>query len=187
MHEKIPLLTAENLSGTSKMEQTCLQALSMRAFHGDLVIEISIDGVEDEDQEACSSDSRSSTTPVPTVSTILDSDLPTIVSVIQSSKLGMNRVLESLQQKLPDVPKSQLRNKVREISDYSFSKNRWKVKKDILIKLGLPVSPDRITSFFSKRCLPPAGKNFNPNETSPLSLKPGSAVQDPQGCTYNDQ
>ncbi|KAK3199055.1 hypothetical protein Dsin_022470 [Dipteronia sinensis] len=187
MHEKNPLLTAENLSGTSKMEQTCLQALSMRAFHGDLVIEISIDGVEDEDQEACLSNSRSSTTPVPTVSAILDSDLPTIVSVIQSSKLGMNRVLESLQQKFPDIPKSQLRNKVREISDYSYSKNCWKVKKDILIKLGLPVPPDRITSFFSKRCLPPDGKNFNPNETSPLSLKPGSAVQDQQGCTYNDQ
>ncbi|TXG65358.1 hypothetical protein EZV62_006633 [Acer yangbiense] len=54
---------------------------------------------------------------------------------------GMNRVLESLQQKFPDVSKSQLGNKVREISDYSFLKNRWKVKKDILIKLGLPVSP----------------------------------------------
>ncbi|KAL5783773.1 hypothetical protein ACOSP7_008802 [Xanthoceras sorbifolium] len=186
MHEKIPLLTAENLSGTSKMEQTCLQALSMRPFHGDL-IEISIDGMEDEDQEACLSNSKSSTTPVPTVSTTLDSELSTVVSVIQSTTLGINRVLEALQQKFPTVPKSQLKNKVREISDFSFTDSRWKVKKDILIKLGLPVPPDKITSFFSKRCLPPDGENFNPNETSPLSLKPGSAARDQQGCTYNNQ
>ncbi|KAL5786704.1 hypothetical protein ACOSQ2_009096 [Xanthoceras sorbifolium] len=60
------------------MEQTCLQALSMRPFPGDLLIEISIDGMEDEDQEACLSNSKSSTTPVPTVSTTLDSELSTI-------------------------------------------------------------------------------------------------------------
>lgn len=35
-----------------------------------------------------------------------------------------------------------------------------------------------IATFFSKRCLPPAGRNINPNETSPQpSLKPSFTDQ----------
>ena len=47
------------------------------------------------------------------------------VSVIQSCSQSMNKVVESLQQKFPTVSKLQLRNKVREISD--FVDNRWQV------------------------------------------------------------
>lgn len=47
------------------------------------------------------------------------------MSVIQSCTLGINKIVECLQQKLPAIPKCQLRNKVREISD--FTDNRWQV------------------------------------------------------------
>uniref|UniRef100_A0A5B6YTU5 Putative chromatin assembly factor 1 subunit FAS1 n=1 Tax=Davidia involucrata TaxID=16924 RepID=A0A5B6YTU5_DAVIN len=194
MHEKAPLLMAEDLAGIPKHEQMCLQALSMCAFPGGPPIEISIDNnVREEDQEVCMSNSKGSTTPVATVAAILDSDLPQIVSVIQSCSQGMNKVVESLQQKFPNISKSQLRNKVREISD--FVDNRWQVKKDILDKLGLSVSPEKgggrtksIATFFSKRCLPPAGKAINPSETSPQSSqKPATAVQLQQGHANNHQ
>lgn len=81
LHEKNTLLTAENLTGASKTEQTCLQALSIIAFDNDLVIEISIEDMKCESQEACESNSAR-TPPVPTASTTLDSELPTIVSSI---------------------------------------------------------------------------------------------------------
>ncbi|KAJ0014074.1 hypothetical protein Pint_19545 [Pistacia integerrima] len=139
MHEKAPLLMAENLSGTSKMEQTCLQALSMRAFADGILVEITVDSKSDEDQEACLSNVKGSTITVSTVTTIPESDLPAVVSVINSCSTGINKVVESLQQKFPSVSKTQLRNKVREISD--FTDNRWQVKKDILVKLGLSISP----------------------------------------------
>lgn len=89
------------------------------------------------------------------------------VSVIQSCSHGINKLIEALQNKFPHIAKSQLRSKVREIAD--FSDNRWQVsyiavslvfcipgwiqfvqltivlatqvKKDILVKLGLSVSP----------------------------------------------
>ncbi|KAJ0015108.1 hypothetical protein Pint_19668 [Pistacia integerrima] len=77
--------------------------------------------------------------PVSTVTAIPESDLPAVVSVINSCSTGINKVVESLQQKFPSVSKSQLRNKVREISD--FTDNRWQVRKDILVKLGLSISP----------------------------------------------
>lgn len=47
------------------------------------------------------------------------------VSTIQSCPRGINKVVDSLQQKLPDISKTLLRNKVREISD--FVDNRWQV------------------------------------------------------------
>lgn len=40
------------------------------------------------------------------------------VTTIQNCSQGMNKVLGSLQQKFPSVPKSLLKNKVREVSDY---------------------------------------------------------------------
>ncbi|GAV79235.1 CAF1A domain-containing protein, partial [Cephalotus follicularis] len=184
MHEKASLLMVEDLSGTFKMEQTCLQTLSMRAFPGCPPLVISLD-YRDEDEEACLSHSKGSTTPISTVTSIPDSDLPTIVSVIQSCSQGMNKVVESLQQKFPTSSKFQLRNRVREIAD--FVDNRWQVKKEILDRCGLSISPEKggrtksITTFFSKRCLPPSGTSINPSEVSPKSsLKSFSAVQGQQ-------
>ena len=82
MHEKVPLLMAEDLSGTPKLEQMCLQALSMCAFNGGPLIEISVtNDIQDDDQEACLSNSKgNATTPLPAGMAISDSDLPKIVS-----------------------------------------------------------------------------------------------------------
>ncbi|KAE8664754.1 Chromatin assembly factor 1 subunit FAS1 [Hibiscus syriacus] len=184
LNEKASLLMAEDLNGTPKLEQTCLQALSMQVNPFGPSVEISIDSMELDNQEACTSSGKAGATPI----LILDSDLPLIVSTIQSCCHGIRRLLESLQEKFPKVPKSQLREKVREISN--FSDNRWQVKKEILAKLGMPISPEKggghvktIAAFFSKRCLPPAADKSLLIETSPL--KPDSAAQEQQGCALN--
>ncbi|XAR69769.1 hypothetical protein NMG60_11001487 [Bertholletia excelsa] len=174
MHEKASLLTSEELTGTAKVEQMCLQALSMRVFPGVLPIDISIDdNCQEENQGTTTSCGKDCTTPAGT--TVLDSDLPQIVSTIQSCSQGLNKLVESLHLKFPSVSKSVLRNKVREISDYVD--NRWQVKKDILDKLGLSISPEKvggrrktIVSFFSKKVSAPGnGKTINHTETSPQS------------------
>ncbi|VVA94680.1 unnamed protein product [Arabis nemorensis] len=163
-HEKVPLLTAKDLEGTQKVEQICLRALVVRAVPWSSPIVISISEMQDEDEEAGKSSCSQSTPPsVSRARSIPDSDLLTVVSTIQSCSQGMNRVVETLQQKFPDVPKTKLRQKVREISD--FEDSRWQVKKEVLTKLGLSPSPDKgvrrpktISTFFSKRCLPPSTK-----------------------------
>ncbi|TYH91300.1 hypothetical protein ES332_A13G108400v1 [Gossypium tomentosum] len=193
-HEKASLLMAEDLNGTPKLEQTCLQALSMRAYPGGHSIEISIDSKVHDNQEACLSSAKAGVTPVLSVVPIPDSDLPLIVSTIQSCSHGIKSLVESLQEKFPSIPKSQLKDTVREISE--FSDNRWQVKKEILVKLGMSVSPEKgggqtksIAAFFSKRCLPPAAKSVcspTTTESSPQQLlKPGSAAHEQQGCTFN--
>ncbi|KAF8099203.1 hypothetical protein N665_0248s0032 [Sinapis alba] len=162
-HEKVTLLAAKDLEGTQKMEQIYLRALVVRAFPcSSSLIEISINDIQDEDQEAGKSSCSQSTPPSASkAKSIPDSDLPTVVSTIQSCSQGINKVVETLQQKFPDVPKTKLRQKVREISD--FEDSRWQVKKEVLTKLGLSPSPDKgvkrpkmISTFFSKRCLPPS-------------------------------
>lgn len=194
LHEKASLLMAEDLNGTPKLEQTCLQALSMRAYPGGHSIEISIDSKVHDNQEACLSSAKAGVTPVLSVVPIPDSDLPLIVSTIQSCSHGIKSLVESLQEKFPSIPKSQLKDTVREISE--FSDNRWQVKKEILVKLGMSVSPEKgggqtksIAAFFSKRCLPPAAKSVcspTTTESSPQQLlKPGSAAHEQQGCTFN--
>lgn len=82
MHEKTSLLTAEDLTGTPRLEQMCLQALSMRLFPGGSPAEISLDNVEDDDQEDCPSSGKGRTTPNSTVIAISDSDLHAVVSFI---------------------------------------------------------------------------------------------------------
>ncbi|CAO2832616.1 unnamed protein product [Amaranthus hypochondriacus] len=184
MHDKEHLLSAEDLTGTLKAEQMCLQALCMRALPGGLYIEVPSDNnLLEENQEACTSNSKGSTGATGVATTIPDSDLPKIVSIIQSCPQGINRVLESLLQSFPNIPKCHLRNKIREISD--FVDNRWKVKKEILVKVGM--SPEKsgkrtqsIATFFSKRCMPPAGNVVSPCQSSPESIKHASSSQQPQ-------
>lgn len=79
MHEKVPLLMAEDLSGTSNMEQKCLQALSICPFPGDLHVEITVDIMDAENEKDCLSNGKGSTT------LISESDLPAIVSCIVDS------------------------------------------------------------------------------------------------------
>ncbi|GLT87902.1 hypothetical protein SLE2022_059550 [Rubroshorea leprosula] len=182
MHEKASLLSAEDLSGTPKLEQTCLQALCIRGFPGCSPAEISVDKFQDEDREASLSNRTDSITPISTTARVSESDLPIIVSTIQSCSQSIVKLVDSLQQKFPAIPKTQLRNKVREIAE--FMDNHWQVKKEILANLGMSVSPEKgggttksIAAFFSKRCLPPADKDMSSIETpSPQLLKQDSAT-----------
>lgn len=80
MHEKASLLIAQDLSGTLKMEQMCLQALSMHVFPGDSLVEISVDGMQEEDPEVYMSTGKCSIKPSSAVAVIPESDLPAIVS-----------------------------------------------------------------------------------------------------------
>ncbi|CAI9772390.1 unnamed protein product [Fraxinus pennsylvanica] len=193
MHEKAIILQAEGLTDVQKFELKCLQSLSIRPYPGCPPIEISIcNNTVLEDQEASPSNSKSSTTPVASAAAILNSNLPQIVSVIQSCSQSIGKVLESLQNKFPAVPKSQLRNKVREISE--FSDNCWQVKKEILAELGLHVSPEKsygktksIAKFFSKRCLPP-GKTDNLNSPqSSHKAAAAAAIRPLQDSTIENQ
>ncbi|XP_050207102.1 chromatin assembly factor 1 subunit FAS1 [Mercurialis annua] len=191
MHEKDLLLVSEDATSNSKMEKMCLEALSMRYFPAGPPIEISRVDNQANDQDTCTSSAKASSTPISSATAIQDSDMPKIVSAIQSHSQSISKAVESLQSKFPTVSKSQLRNKVREISD--FVENRWQVKKEILDKAGISISPEKgrgrmqnISTFFSKRCMPPSGKTINPNETSPEpSTKSGStAVRQQHASTY---
>ncbi|XP_042004178.1 chromatin assembly factor 1 subunit FAS1-like [Salvia splendens] len=161
MHEKTTLSPAEELSGSEKLEKMCLQALSIHPLFDSPATETSINNNEvDEDLEALPNKS----TPTPSTAAsagIPDSDLPQIISIINSCPHGIAKLSDALHNMFPAFSKSLLRKKVREISE--FSENRWQVKKEILNKFGISISPERkslkaksIASFFSKRCLPPS-------------------------------
>lgn len=162
-HEKSLLISAKGLIDTSQPEQTCLLALSMRAFPGYPSVEISANKVgQEENIEPSPSSNKGNTTSLAAAATISDSDLPLIVSAIQASYAeSINKVVDSLQLKFPSIPKKELKTKVREISN--FTDNRWLVKKDILDKLGMSPYPEKskgktkhIATFFLKRGLPPS-------------------------------
>lgn len=81
MHEKTASLSAEELTGTERLERMCLQTLSMRPLPGFPDIEISThNDVVDEDQEAFSA--KLSTKLPATAAALVDSDLPQIVSYL---------------------------------------------------------------------------------------------------------
>lgn len=81
----------EELTDTQKLEQMCLQALSMRMFSGGPSIEITIDYYhQEEDLENCTSNNKGCTTSVATPPAILDSDLPEIVSTLSFSSVTNN-------------------------------------------------------------------------------------------------
>ncbi|XP_020099408.1 chromatin assembly factor 1 subunit FSM [Ananas comosus] len=170
-HEKAKLMVAEDLVGIAKLEHICLHALSMQAFHGSPIIDLSFnDNLLPKDQEICSSNSKHSHTPT-TTSPIPDSDLPEIVRLIRSCPHGLNKLVDLIQQHFPSFTKSLLKSRVREIAD--FADSRWKVKKEVLDKLGLSTSPENagrakgIAMYFSKRCLPPEGESMKASESSP--------------------
>ncbi|KAM3360423.1 chromatin assembly factor 1 subunit FAS1 [Capsicum galapagoense] len=195
MHEKAPLLLADELTGNEKVEQICLGALTICSFPGHSSIPISnCDDVVEGDSEACPSASKASIPQVASSAALSDSDLHQIVSILQSCSQSINKVVESLQLKFPSIAKSQLKNKVREIAE--FIDGRWQVRKDVLVKLGLPITtPEKssrtksIAAFFSKRCLPPSGKTINLHEASPqASQKTSSAsIQPQQDFTYKNE
>ncbi|CAL9098355.1 unnamed protein product [Musa textilis] len=181
-HEKIELLSAEDLNGKAKVEQVCLQALCMRAIPGGAIVDIFTNpstSYEDQQVPLAPEESAAQAATAPVVS---DKDLPEYVRLIQSCPHGINKLVDVLLQKFPSIPKSQMKNKIREISD--FVDNRWQVKKDCLQRLGLSASepsPDKgrkqksIAMYFSKRCLPPEGQSINISEPSPQSCTKSKA------------
>ncbi|KAL3323658.1 hypothetical protein AABB24_038025 [Solanum stoloniferum] len=195
MHEKAPFLLADELTGNEKVEQMCLGALAICSFPGYSSIPISTcDDVIEGDSEPCPSGSKAITPLIASPAALADSDLPQVVSVIQSCSHGINKAVESLQLKFPSISKSQLKNKVREIAE--FIDGRWQVRKDVLVNLGLSISPEKVSrtksiaTFFSKRCLPPSGKTINLHETSPQPCQKTSSsvsIQPQQDCTYNHE
>ncbi|MQL95352.1 hypothetical protein Taro_028017 [Colocasia esculenta] len=172
LHEKSEIALAKDLNGALKVEQICLQTLCVVACSGGSIIEHPFDNRSSGDSDVCQSEVGSA--PTVTAPTLCDPNLQEYVRCIQSNPHGMGKVLESLQQKFPSLPKSQLRNKVKDISE--FVNNRWQVKKEVLKKLGMSTSPDKgrqhkgISSFFSsKRCLPPTTEIIDLSESSPES------------------
>ena len=79
-HDKVSLLKAEDLNGTLKLEQMCLQALSIHVFPGSSPVEISVDGIQGDDQEVCLSSGNRCSKSTSSVTVIPESDLPAIVS-----------------------------------------------------------------------------------------------------------
>lgn len=141
MHEKSQLYnTADAITGTAKMEIRCLQALCMQPCANGIIIDLLVNYYpENEGYEVCESQDQSEVTPSQFKLIISDSDLLEYVKSIQSHSLAMHKILESLNAKFPSTSKSQLRNKVKEISEYID--NQWKVKTEILAKFGLPTDP----------------------------------------------
>uniref|UniRef100_A0A804Q7W0 Chromatin assembly factor 1 subunit Cac1-like C-terminal domain-containing protein n=1 Tax=Zea mays TaxID=4577 RepID=A0A804Q7W0_MAIZE len=135
---QVELLTVEDLKGTAKIEQLCLQVLSMHICPGGVVVDVPLTDSSSATVEEISQPNPKDGSPG-VASAIPETDLPEIVQVIRSCRDGIHKVVELLQHKFPNVSKTQLNRKVREISD--FVDNHWKVKKEVLDKLGLDSSP----------------------------------------------
>jgi len=79
-HEKAELLTAEDLKGTAKVEQLCLQVLSMRICPGGAVVDVpSIDNSSASAEEINQSNVKNGSPA--SASAIPETDLPEIVSI----------------------------------------------------------------------------------------------------------
>lgn len=160
-HEKTASLNADLLDGTARLEQICLQVLCIRACPGGTAFDIvPTDQQPSKDQEyhlSQANNNHISTSPA-AAAVIPDSELPEFVRIIQSSPQNINKVVESIQLKFSSISKTQIKIKVREISE--FSDHRWQVKKEVLNRLGLSPSTNKcrkekgIAKFFTKRCLP---------------------------------
>ncbi|KAL5221591.1 hypothetical protein ABZP36_026304 [Zizania latifolia] len=185
-HEKAELLAAGDLKGTAKIEQLCLQVLSMRICPGGATFDAPV--IDSSSASAQETDQLNLKSSPAAASAIQDMDLAEIVKVIRSCRDGINKLVESLHQKFPRVSKSQLKTKVREISE--FVDNRWQVKKEILSKLGLNSSPGPVNSkklksistYFSKRCLPPEEATNTLASSPELRLK-SKTIQNINGGT----
>uniref|UniRef100_A0A0E0EA25 Chromatin assembly factor 1 subunit p150 C-terminal domain-containing protein n=1 Tax=Oryza meridionalis TaxID=40149 RepID=A0A0E0EA25_9ORYZ len=140
-HGKAYLLDAEAITGILKVEQLCLQALCMKEYPGAPIIDVPVDiNLPIKDLEIGQPNKKGPSTPVASKS-ISGSDLPEFVKIVSSCPYGIGKLVESLRVQFPCVPKLQLKNKIREIAD--FTNNHWQVKKDILDWCGLSLPPDR--------------------------------------------
>lgn len=91
MHEKeAALVMAEDLSGTLKLEQICLQSLRMRSCSGGSSIEISVDPIySTEDKEFCQSQKNTNISPPVPSAVILDLDLCEVVSYLKQTAIKL--------------------------------------------------------------------------------------------------
>uniref|UniRef100_A0A0E0LJ89 Chromatin assembly factor 1 subunit p150 C-terminal domain-containing protein n=1 Tax=Oryza punctata TaxID=4537 RepID=A0A0E0LJ89_ORYPU len=144
-HGKADLLDAEDITGILKVEQLCLQALCMKEYLGAPIIDVPVNiNLPIKDLDIGRPNKKGPSTPVASKS-ISGSDLPEFVKIISSCPHGIGKLVESLRVQFPCVPKLQLKNKIREIAD--FTNNRWQVKKDILDWCGLSLPPGTKPSY----------------------------------------
>lgn len=192
-HDKVDLLNAEDITGILKVEQLCLQALCMREYPGGPIVDVPADvNLPLEDQKICRSNKMGPSTPVASKS-ISDSDLPEFVKLIKSCHHGIGKLVESLHGRFPCVSKVQLKNKIREIAE--FTNNHWQVKKDILDRCGWSLSPNKggspkdVNLYFSKRCQPPDewGKSAESSPKSGMKSEVGKDQFDAQGSSGSAQ
>ncbi|CAL5079636.1 unnamed protein product [Urochloa decumbens] len=168
-HRKLDMLKAKGITA----EKLCLQALCMKKYPSSPIIDVpTVVTKTMEDQEFCQSNKKSPGTPVPSKS-ISDTDMPEFAKLVTSFSHGKGKLVDILHERFPCVSKLQLKNKVREIAEYTH--NRWQVKKDILDKYSICHSPDKVGSpkcavpHFSQQCLSPSEPGKNTDESSPCS------------------
>ncbi|CAN6171637.1 unnamed protein product [Urochloa humidicola] len=180
-HRKLDLLKAKGITA----EKLCLQALCMKKYPSGPIIDVpTVIKMTMEDQEFCQSNKKSPRTPVPSKS-ISDSDMPEFAKLVASFSHGMGKLVDILHERFPCVSKVQLRNKVREIAEYTH--NRWQVKKDVLDKYSVCHSPDKVGSpkcvpHFSQHCLSPDEPGKNTGESSPCSTPKSEASRQQIGA-----
>ncbi|OQU88836.1 hypothetical protein SORBI_3002G104300 [Sorghum bicolor] len=139
-HRKLDLLNAEDITGMLKMEKICLQALCMKKYPGSPIIDVPVVNMTIEDG-FCRSNKKSPRTPVSSKA-ISESDMPEFqAKLVASCPQGMVKLVELLHETFPYVSKARLKNKVREIAE--FTSNRWQVKQDILDRYSFSLSPDK--------------------------------------------
>ncbi|XP_024518376.1 chromatin assembly factor 1 subunit FSM [Selaginella moellendorffii] len=164
--------TSQDSDSVSPYRDSCLKALEIRVLAEDISIEPVTEEYEAYPQEV--------KTPITGVRRrrkreLADSALPEIVRFLrESSTLGMKKIVESLSQRFPGIPKSTLTSKVREISTYTD--NHWKVKDEVLALLQPQKKkslddeekkddqPVACINVMQKRCLP---NNDEPNNDEP--------------------
>ncbi|KAL0322277.1 UNVERIFIED_CONTAM: Chromatin assembly factor 1 subunit FAS1 [Sesamum calycinum] len=173
MHEETTLSLAEELKGIEKLERLCLRTLSIRPLPDVPSIKISVqnDAVDDDVE---SSSNKSNPTLLAIAATMLNCNYLKFIG----------KIVETLHNTFSVISKSQLWSKVRDISD--FSKNGWQVKKGVLSKLGLSISPENnctkansIVTFFST--LPASiWEDCDLSNTSPQPFRKHAAIVHPQ-------
>ncbi|CAN6203576.1 unnamed protein product [Urochloa humidicola] len=180
-HRKLDQLKTEGITA----EKLCLQALCMKKYPNGPIIDVpTVVKMTMEDQEVCQSNKKSPRTP-PSKS-ISDTDMPEFAKLVTSFSHGMGKLVDILHERFPCVSKVQLKNKVREIAEYTH--NRWQVKKDVLDKFSICHSPDKVGSpkcavpQLSQHCLSPDEPGKNTDEPSPCSTLKSKASRQQIGA-----
>lgn len=151
----------------NRTESLCLQALKVCMFTPNILIEPPL---KDADHEELPLDTQQCKWQKKVKAEMTESELLEMVDILLSSTQGLEKTIDLMSMKIPNLSRTQLRKSVREIC--KFAHKRWQVKKEVLEQLGLRIpsakvgcdSPGKatagqlkpITKFFSKRCLPPA-------------------------------